>query len=287
MKGFDLTMTNAPPKSHFAAVDGVNLHYHNIGSGPPLILIHGGGPGASGLSNYSRNIDALAAEYRLIIPDLVGYGQSDKPELSGPRFAIYAKGILGLMTAIGIEKAHVVGNSLGGGTAIKMALEAPERIGRLVLMGPAGLLAPSTPVPTIGIRQIMEFYGGNGPSRDKMKAFLQTMIYDPSFLNDELIDERFAAATHPDLIANPPLGKGGPPPVEALWKDNLAGITHDTLILWGREDRINPQDMHLTLLSQLPNAQFTVFTRCGHWVQWEKAKAFNALVASFVRGDLT
>ena len=126
------------PESHFVSVDGVKLHYHDIGSGPPLLLLHGGGPGASGLSNYSRNIATLAAEYRLIIPDLVGYGQSDKPELHGPRFAIYAKGILGLMSAIGIERAHVVGNSLGGGTAIKMVLDAPERIGKLVLMGPAG-----------------------------------------------------------------------------------------------------------------------------------------------------
>lgn len=280
-------MPLAEPESRFANVDGVKLHYHDIGSGPPLMLLHGGGPGASGLSNYSRNIAALAADFRLIVPDLVGYGQSDKPELSGPRFAIYAKGMLGLLDALGIEKAHVVGNSLGGGAAIKMVLDAPERIGKLVLMGPAGLLAPSTPVPTIGIRQIMGFYAGDGPSREKMQAFLQTMIYDPAFLTEALIDERYAAATHPDLLANPPLGKGGPPPVEALWKEDLAGIDHDTLILWGREDRINPQDMHLTLLSQLPNAQFTVFTRCGHWVQWEKAKAFNALVASFVRGDLS
>ncbi|QTH23949.1 alpha/beta fold hydrolase [Rhizorhabdus wittichii] len=275
------------PQSHFADVDGVKYHYHDIGTGEPLILIHGGGPGASGWSNYSRNVEALSRQFRLIIPDLVGYGQSDKPVLEGPRFGIYAKGMLGLMSRIGIEKAHVVGNSLGGGTAIKMALEAPDRIGRLILMGPAGLLAPSTPMPTLGVRQIMEFYGGEGPTREKLRAFLQTMVYDSSFLTEELLDGRIAAATQPDLLANPPLGRGGPPPIEALWKENLAGITHDTLILWGREDRVNPMDMHLTLLAQLPNAQFTVFTRCGHWVQWEKAKAFNVLVASFVRGEMS
>ncbi|MHA3791849.1 alpha/beta fold hydrolase [Sphingomonas sp. YL-JM2C] len=275
------------PQSHFADVDGVKYHYHDIGTGEPLILIHGGGPGASGWSNYSRNVEALSRQFRLIIPDLVGYGQSDKPVLEGPRFGIYAKGMLGLMSRIGIEKAHVVGNSLGGGTAIKMALEAPDRIGRLILMGPAGLLAPSTPMPTLGVRQIMEFYGGEGPTREKLRAFLQTMVYDSSFLTEELLDGRIAAATQPDLLANPPLGRGGPPPIEALWKENLAGITHDTLILWGREDRVNPMDMHLTLLAQLPNAQFTVFTRCGHWVQWEKAKAFNALVAAFVRGEMS
>ena len=274
------------PESRFAEVDGARIHYHLMGSGEPLVLLHGGGPGASGWSNYSRNVEALGRGFQLIIPDLVGYGRSDKPELSGPRFGIYAKSVLGLLDKLGIARAHVVGNSLGGGTALKMVLDAPERIHRLVLMGPAGLIAPSTPVPTVGTRQIMEFYAGEGPTREKLRNFLQTMIYDSSFLTDELLDQRFEAATQPDLVANPPLGRGGPPPIEALWKENLAGITQETLILWGREDRVNPMDMHLTLLAQLPNAQFTVFTRCGHWVQWERAKAFNSLVASFLRGEM-
>jgi pimeloyl-ACP methyl ester carboxylesterase len=274
------------PESRFAEVGGTKIHYHLVGSGEPLVLLHGGGPGASGWSNYSRNVEALGRSFQLIIPDLVGYGRSDKPELTGPRFGIYASGVLGLLDHLGVSRAHVVGNSLGGGTALKIALDAPERIARLVLMGPAGLIAPSTPVPTVGIRQIMEFYTGEGPTREKLRSFLQTMIYDSSFLTDELVDQRFAAATQPDLLANPPLGRGGPPPIEALWKENLAGLAHETLILWGREDRVNPMDMHLTLLAQLPNAQFTVFTRCGHWVQWERAKAFNALVASFLGGEM-
>lgn len=274
------------PESRFAEVGGTKIHYHLVGSGEPLVLLHGGGPGASGWSNYSRNVEALSRSFQLIIPDLVGYGRSDKPELTGPRFGIYASGVLGLLDHLGVSRAHVVGNSLGGGTALKIALDAPERIARLVLMGPAGLIAPSTPVPTVGIRQIMEFYTGEGPTREKLRSFLQTMIYDSSFLTDELVEQRFAAATQPDLLANPPLGRGGPPPIEALWKENLAGLAHETLILWGREDRVNPMDMHLTLLAQLPNAQFTVFTRCGHWVQWERAKAFNTLVASFLGGEM-
>ncbi|HKR88255.1 MAG TPA: alpha/beta fold hydrolase [Phenylobacterium sp.] len=274
------------PESHFATVGEHKIHYHVVGSGEPLVLLHGGGPGASGWSNYSRNVDALSRDFQLIIPDLIGYGRSDRPHLAGPRFGIYAKYVLGLLDSLGVKRAHVVGNSLGGGTAIKMALDAPERLGRLVLMGPAGLLAPSTPTPTVGTRQIMEFYSGEGPTREKLRTFLQTMIYDSSFLTEELLDQRFAAATQPDLVANPPLGRGGPPPIEALWKENLAGIQNETLILWGREDRVNPMDMHLILLAQVPNAQFTVFTQCGHWVQWERAKAFNSLVASFLRGEM-
>jgi 4,5:9,10-diseco-3-hydroxy-5,9,17-trioxoandrosta-1(10),2-diene-4-oate hydrolase len=274
------------PESHFAEVEGVKLHYHRLGNGAPLLLLHGGGPGASGWSNYSRNVEVLSKLFDLIIPDLVGYGRSDKPQLTGPRFGIYARSILGLMDSLGLAKAHVVGNSLGGGTALKMTLDAPDRVDRLVLMGPAGLIAPTTPMPTVGVRQIMEFYSGAGPSREKLKSFLQTMIYDPSFLTEDLLDDRYRAATEPGLLANPPLGKGGPPPVEALWREDLTRLAHQTLILWGREDRVNPLDMHLTLLAQLPNAQLTVFTRCGHWVQWERARAFNALVRAFLLGEL-
>lgn len=277
---------NAEPASQFATVADIKIHYHDIGTGDPVILLHGGGPGASGSSNYSRNIDELSRRFRLIVPDLIGYGQSDKPVLEGPRFGIYARSVIGLMDALGIASAHVVGNSLGGGAAIKMALDNPGRVQRLVLLGPAGLLAPSTPAPTAGIRQIMEFYMGAGPTREKLVSFLETLIYDRSVLTDALIDERFAAATTPDLIANPPMGKGGPPPVEALWRENLAVVTHETMVLWGREDRVNPVDMHLTLMAQLPNAQFTMFSRCGHWVQWEKAKAFNAMVSSFLAGEI-
>jgi pimeloyl-ACP methyl ester carboxylesterase len=274
------------PESHFAEIDGVKIHFHEIGEGAPVILLHGGGPGASGWSNYGRNVPELESSFRLIVPDLIGYGQSGKPHLEGPRFAIFAKSIFGLMDRLGIGSAHVIGNSLGGGTAIKMALDVPERVDRLVLMGPAGLLCPQTPYPTLGVRQIMEFYSGEGPTLEKLRAFLQTMIFDSSQLTDALLQERLAAATAPDLIANPPLGKGGPPPIEQLWREDLSRITHETLILWGREDRVNPMDMHLTLLAQLPNAQFTVFTRCGHWVQWEKAEAFNALVGLFLAGGI-
>src|SRR5689334_16563490 len=108
-----------------SSVDGKPIYYLDIGNGEPLVLIHGGGPGASGWSNYNRNVNALGAKYRLIIPDLPGYGRSDKSPITVPRYGAYAKAINGLLDNLGISNAHVVGNSLGGGTAIKMALETP------------------------------------------------------------------------------------------------------------------------------------------------------------------
>ncbi|HEU4625715.1 MAG TPA: alpha/beta fold hydrolase [Steroidobacteraceae bacterium] len=271
--------------SKIANVNGKPIHYLDVGEGEPVVLVHGGGPGASGGSNYSRNIDALSARYRVIVPDLPGYGRSDKGKISGPRYAAYSAALVGLLDVLGIPRAHFVGNSLGGGASIKTALEAPERIGKLVLMGPAGLVSAYTRVPTEGARLIFQYYGGDGPSREKLKAFLDIMIYDPSNLTPQLIEERYQASVTPELLANPPLGRGEVPVLEELWRDpRLATLPHDTLILWGREDRVNPPYTADILMSQIPNAQLVTFTRCGHWVQWEKADAFNTIVSAFLAG---
>jgi len=272
-------------KSHTARVGDHNIHYLDIGKGDPVVLIHGGGPGASGASNYRRNIEALSSRYRLVIPDLPGYGQSDKPKITGPRYAAYASAMLGVLDHLGIKRAHFVGNSLGGGAAIKIALEAPDRVDKLVLMGPAGLVSAYTKVPTEGARLIFEYYGGDGPTREKLAGFIRVLLYDHSNLTPELLEERFQASIDPGLIANPPLGRGEIPILEELWRDpRLAKLPHETLVLWGREDRVNPLITAEILVSQLPNAQFVSFTRCGHWVQWERAAAFNAIVPAFLAG---
>jgi 4,5:9,10-diseco-3-hydroxy-5,9,17-trioxoandrosta-1(10),2-diene-4-oate hydrolase len=267
-------------------VDGKPIYYLEIGKGEPLVLIHGGGPGASGWSNYNRNVDALSAKYRLIIPDLPGYGGSDKSPITVPRYGAYAKAMNGLLDNLGIAKTHVVGNSLGGGTAIKMAFETPQRINKLVLMGPAGLSSAYSKLPTEGARMIFEYYGGSGPSREKLDAFIRLMIFDSSNLTEELLEQRYQASIVPDIIANPPLSLKQLPILEELWRDErLAALPHETLVLWGRNDRVNPLATAEILMNQLPNARMISFTHCGHWVQWEKAKAFNAIVLSFLAGD--
>jgi 2-hydroxy-6-oxonona-2,4-dienedioate hydrolase/4,5:9,10-diseco-3-hydroxy-5,9,17-trioxoandrosta-1(10),2-diene-4-oate hydrolase len=267
-------------------IDGKTIAYLDTGKGEPVVMIHGGGPGASGGSNYRRNVSALSTRYRLIIPDLPGYGASDKSKIDGPRYAAYAKAMVGLLDELKIPRAHFIGNSLGGGAAIKVALEMPQRVNKLVLMGPAGVVTAYSKVPSEGARKIFHYYGGDGPSRAKLKEFLEIMIYDASNLTPALIEERYQASIEPDLLANPPLGKGGEIPIlEELWRDpRLAKLEHDTLVLWGREDRVNPLYTADILVNQLPNAQLVTFTHCGHWVQWERAAAFNSIVAAFLAG---
>jgi 4,5:9,10-diseco-3-hydroxy-5,9,17-trioxoandrosta-1(10),2-diene-4-oate hydrolase len=282
-----VTKSSRPAGRHFQ-VNGQAIHLIECGSGiEPLVLLHGGGPGASGWSNFHANVAALGAQYRLFIPDLPGYGLSGKEPIEGPRYAHYGKAIVGVLDQLGIAKAHLIGNSLGGGTALSMALNAPERVDKLILMGPAGLVSAYGTTPTEGARMIFEYYGGTGPSREKLSAFIRLMVYDASAMTAELLEERFAASIEPDILANPPLGKDRPPILEELWRDpRLARLPHETLVLWGRNDRVNPLHTAEILLNQLPSARFLSFTKCGHWVQYERAKEFNTAVLAFLAGNL-
>ena len=153
----------------------MHLHYDEAGQGPVTVLLHGGGPGASGMSNFQHNLPVFAEHFRTLVVDQPGYGKSDKPPVEGNYFTFAATALKDLLDELGIDQAHLVGNSLGGGTAVRFALQNPERAGRLVLMGPGGLsLNVFAPDPTEGVKRLAEFGAPPGPSREKMEAFLRT-----------------------------------------------------------------------------------------------------------------
>ena len=275
-------MSEIKMKSERVSIGGHVVHYQEAGQGDPVMLIHGGGPGAYGYSNYRRNIEPLARTNRVIVVDLPGYGQSDAIPLSGGLFDVMAEKMLGLMAEIGLQRASIVGNSLGGGTALRMALSEPSRVDRLVLMGPGGSLPVLSPFPTEGLIRMLTFYDGEGPSVAKLKKVIELLVFDPASIPDELIEERFKAATLPQTLANPPLRGRGANPADDLWRQPLYSLQQRTLIVWGREDRVMPLDAALLLLRAIPNAQLHVFSKCGHWAQWEKSDEFNSLVGNFI-----
>ena len=269
--------------SRFVDVAGTRVHYHDLGEGPALIMLHGSGPGASGWSNYSRNAEHFAQSWRVIIPDLPGFGKSDMKPVDGAMPGWWAESIIGLMNSLGIDKASFVGNSMGGMVTLKVALTNPDRVDRIVLMGPGGGASVFSIWPTPPIVTLTTAYEGDGINADKVHSFVSACLYDQSVITDELIAQRLEAALDPRIVAQPPMrvGPGGPP--EELWRDPaLAKLAHQTLIIWGREDRVLPLDMGMTFLKQLPNAQLQVFPKCGHWAQWEHAKRFNRVVSSFL-----
>lgn len=268
----------------------MKLHYTEMGTGDtPVVMLHGGGPGVSGMSNFGGNLPEFAKHFRTIVVDQPGFGQSDKPPVTGNYFRFAANALAEFLDERGVQKAHLVGNSLGAGTSVRFALEYPARAGRLVLMAPGGLtINVFSPDPTEGIRRLGEFGAPPGPSRDKLEAFLRTMLHDQKLITDELIDERYAVASQPESLAamaslgmsffNPETAEDG-----MLWRE-AHRLRHHTLLVWGREDRVNPLDGALIALKLIKNAQLHVFGRCGHWVQVEKRDEFNKLAIDFLEG---
>jgi 4,5:9,10-diseco-3-hydroxy-5,9,17-trioxoandrosta-1(10),2-diene-4-oate hydrolase len=277
----------AAPEGKYVQAGRLKLHYHEAGAehAETVILLHGGGPGASAWSNFGRNLPEFAKHYRTIAVDQPGFGRSDKPVEHPQYFRHSADAVVGLMDALGIERAHFVGNSLGGGAAVRLALNHGKRAGRLVLMGPGGLSVNLfAPDPTEGVKNLGRF--GAQPSRERMAAFLRIMVHDQALVTDELIDERFAAANTPEsLAAMRAMGKSFAQPGTyeegMLWRE-AHRLRQRVLLIWGREDRVNPLDGALLALKTIPRAQLHVFGGCGHWAQLEKFDEFNRLALDFL-----
>jgi 4,5:9,10-diseco-3-hydroxy-5,9,17-trioxoandrosta-1(10),2-diene-4-oate hydrolase len=287
-------MTIAPVDFDTTSRFAAGLHYHEAGpaggrAGAPVVMLHGGGPGASGWSNFGRNLGVFAGRFRTIVVDQPGFGRSEKPPVTGNYFTFAADALAGLLSELGIDRVHLVGNSLGGGTAVRFALRFPGRAGRLVLMGPGGLsLNVFAPDPTEGVKRLAEFAAPPGPSREKMAAFLRTMVHNQRLVTDELVEERYLAASTPEAIAAmASLGASFFDPAHAeeglLWRE-AQRLRNEVLLIWGREDRVNPLDGALVALKLIRRAQLHVFGGCGHWAQLEKFDEFNRLVIDFLEG---
>ncbi len=238
------------------------------------------------MSNYSRNAIALAERFRVIVPDMPGYGSSSKGINAEDPFGDLADSMLGLLDALQIERAHVMGNSLGGACALRMALDRPERVGRLVLMGPGGV-GISESKPTDGLKRLLGYYAGEGPTLEKLRKFIcEDLVYDSSWVTESLLRERFEASIAPEVVANPPLRAPkdleGFKRLDFLLDPRLPALNNPTLVLWGTEDRVNPASGALALQRSMRNCDVYLFSRTGHWVQWERARRIQQR-----RGDVS
>ena len=259
------------------------LHYNEAGRGEAVIMLHGVGPGASGWSNFQRNLGPLAqAGFRVILLDFPGFNKSDPVVCEGSRYALNARAVKGLMDALDVERAHLVGNSMGGGTSLAFALEYPERLGKMVLMGPAGV-GPSlfTPLPMEGIKLLVNLY--MNPTMENLQRMLQVFVYDSARITPELVQNRFENMMNQrqhlqNFLASQKLHNMA----TADYSSRLHEIKAKTLITWGRDDRFVPLDWGLRLLWGLADARLHVFSQCGHWAQWEHADDFNRLVIDFL-----
>ncbi|WP_310963675.1 4,5:9,10-diseco-3-hydroxy-5,9,17-trioxoandrosta-1(10),2-diene-4-oate hydrolase [Nocardioides terrisoli] len=267
----------------------ITLAYYEAGTGSgaglPLVMLHGGGPGASSWSNFGPALPGFAERMHTVMVDQPGFGGSDKPAVQGNYYRFSAEYVVALLDQVGLERVHLLGNSLGGGTAMRLALTHPDRVGRLVLMGPGGLsLNLFHADPTEGVQRLMDF--GADPTREKLRAFISTMVVNKDLVTDELVEERFADATAPGAqeamrsmgmsFWNPATAEDG-----MLWREAHRLRKH-TLLTWGREDRVNPLDGAMVALKLIPRAQLHVFGNCGHWAQIEAADEFLEVCTAFL-----
>jgi 2-hydroxymuconate-semialdehyde hydrolase len=271
--------THNPEVAHTISAAGIRTNYHDSGGGnPPVLLIHGSGPGVSAWANWRLVMPALAQRARVIAPDMAGFGYSERPPGFVYRMDAWVRQAVGLLDALNIARADLVGNSFGGALALALTIRHPERVRRLVLMGSAGVPFAITPG--------LEAVWGYEPSLQAMRGLLDIFAFDRSLMTDELARLRYEASIRPGFHES--FAAMFPAPRQR-WVDALASaeqdirrIPHETLVVHGREDRVLPLSNAYTLADWLPRMQLHVYGRCGHWTQIEHAARFAQLVGDFL-----
>lgn len=263
--------------SNFVDAGGTRTHYLSAGSGPALILLHGSGPGVSARTNWARVIPELAKHFSVFAPDMAGFGHTERKPDAAYNIKSWVQHLLGFMDALGIERAHLVGNSFGGSLAIAAASgPAAERFDRIVLMG-----TPCGPfLMTPGLRAGWDYT----PSPEAMRAIMELFPFDPEVVTDALVAERYETSLIPgaqeglrQLLAKPN-EDGSPTQLSGMPESVAAKMVQPVLILHGRDDRVIPVDLGLRLMNAIPDAELHVFGQCGHWVQAERTTQFVDLV---------
>ena len=272
-------MSNDSPEiANNIEADGIRTNYHDTGSGEPVMLIHGSGPGVTAWANWRLAIPVLAERYRVIAPDMLGFGYTDRPANVTYNLDTWLGHTVAFMDALGLDKVNLVGNSFGGALSLALTIRHPERVARLVLMGAAGVSFELTPG--------LDTAWGYEPSVENMRALLDLFAYDRSLVTDELAQLRYKASIQPGF--QEAYASMFPAPrqrwIEMLAsdEDDIRAIEQRTLVIHGREDRILPLATSLRLAELIRRSELHVFGCCGHWTQIEHAARFNTLVADFL-----
>lgn len=268
---------HTPEISAFVKTGAFNTNCHDVGSGRPAVLIHGSGPGVTAWANWRLVIPEFGKSMRVIAPDMVGFGYTDRPDGISYTKDTWVQQMADLLDALGVAQADFIGNSFGGAISLAFALRYPDRVGKIVLMGSAGLSWPVT--------EGLEAVWGYEPSIEAMKGLLDIFAYDRTLVTDELAKLRYEASIRPGFQESFSVMFPAP---RQRWLDALAtseeelkALPNEVLIIHGREDRVVPLESSLRLHQLILKSQLHVFGQCGHWTQIEKTKDFIHLVENF------
>jgi len=272
------TTSPSPEIGSSISAAGLQTNFHDVGEGFPALLIHGSGPGVTAWANWRLAIPALAKHSRVLAPDMLGFGFTERPSGIDYNLDAWVNHALGVLDTLGVTQTDVIGNSFGGAIALALAIRHPQRVRRLVLMGSVGIPFVITP----GLDAVW----GYEPSLAGMRGLLDIFAFDRSLVTDELAELRYRASIQPGFQES--FAAMFPAPrqrwVDAMASpvDAIAAIAHETLIIHGRDDQVIPLDNSLRLHQLIARSQLHTFGRCGHWVQIEHAARFNRLVGEFL-----
>ena len=272
------TTISSPEIGQSIDAGGIEVNYHDHGSGFPVLLIHGSGPGVSAYANWRLVMPELSKQRRVIAPDMVGFGFTERPAGYQYTMTNWVKQAIDLLDALGLEQVDLVGNSFGGALSLALTIHHPERVRRLVLMGAAGVSFPITPA--------LDAVWGYEPSFENMRRIMDVFAYDRGLVNDDLARLRYQASAREGVQES--YAQMFPAPrqrwVEALAspEEDIAKIDKETLIVHGRDDQVIPVENSLRMSKLISRSQLHVFGRCGHWTQIEHAARFAQLVSNFL-----
>jgi pimeloyl-ACP methyl ester carboxylesterase len=257
-------------------VAGIDTFYLEAGTGDPVLLLHGSGPGVSAWANWQHTIPGLAEEFRVLAPEVVGYGSTSRPADVRYSLDTWTDHVLGFMDALGLDRVSLVGNSLGGRISLALAERHPDRVARMVLMGSPGVGMTVTD----GLRALRAYE----PSPENMRALLlDYFAVDRSIITDELVRIRYEASVetfdaYRSMFFDPRHAGND----LGITEEQVRAIATPTLLVHGREDKVVPPEVSWTMVNLLRDADLHVFARCGHWTQIERSAEFTELVAAFL-----
>lgn len=271
---------SGPPRAKVQLLpSGYELHYHDTGGAPgasTVVLLQGSGPGANGWSNFRHNIGPLqAAGYRVIVPDLIGFGYSSKPTGIDYTLDLFVATTLELLDGLGVRECVLVGNSLGGAVSIGICLARPGFVRKLVVMGCGGIESTETYFKMPGIQKMVSGFVGGEINPTWLRGILQMLSHDPRHVTDELVAERFAIL---QLMPKDVLGRMRVPDLTP----RLPELTMPILGFWGSEDQFCPVSSALKIVAACPQSEVILYSRVGHWVMIERAAEFNDHVIRFL-----
>ena len=277
--------------SHFVDLEQGRLYYHDLGSGPCLMLIHGSGPGVTGWANFANNLAFFSKRFRCVVIDLPGYGLSDT--VAGDPIGVCVDAVVALAEKLKLGQVHLVGNSLGGIVGSHVAAQKPDLVASFTTIGGVGLNVFSA-FPGEGLNLLTAF--AEDPTRERLEVWLRSMVFDPSIITPELIESRYIQATEPKTLATTRAiysreaiaaiteFRSGPNATQTI--AHLSSIQAPTLITWGRDDRVSPMDISLIPMRLIPNCELHIFPNCGHWAMIECKDRFERLVQAFVESTI-